>query len=234
MVWTPAQTRRFLEHTTGHRLHALFVALAYTGMRRGEVCGLGWEDLDLHAGEADIHRQLLRIGTETIQGPPKTEAGNRPVALARPVTAALRHHRRAQQAERHAAGKAWTETGLVFTNPNGTALNPADVTGLFDRLVRDAALPPIRLHDLRHGAATHALDAGVPVKVVSDMLGHSSNHRHPGPVRHRHRPDSTRRRQRHRPAPPTMTACRGRFPAPASCRGKTASWWRGSSISMVL
>lgn len=174
MVWTPAHTRRFLDHTSGHPLHALFVLLAYTGMRRGEACGLAWEDLDLDKDVADIHRQLLRIGTETVEGPPKTDAGNRPVALARPVARALRRRRHAQLVESHAAGAAWADTGLVFTNLDGTALNPADVTYLFDRLIRDAALPPIRLHDLRHGAATHALEAGVPVKVVSDMLGHSS------------------------------------------------------------
>lgn len=94
--------------------------------------------------------------------------------MARPVHDALAVRRRAQRSERRAIGNNWTDTGLVFTRPDGTGLNPADVSDVFDRLVNESRLPPIRLHDLRHGAATHALDAGVPVKAVFDMLGHSS------------------------------------------------------------
>ncbi|MEY9862924.1 integrase [Catenulispora sp. GAS73] len=174
MVWTPAQTRTFLTWITKHRLHAVFVVLAYTGARRGEACGLRWDDVDLHAREAAIRRQLVQVGSRTIEAPPKTAASIRTVALAPAVTDALTAWRRLQNAERRAAGTAWVDTGLVFTGANGAALNPAAVSDTFKHLVREARLPPIRLHDLRHGAATQALDAGVPAKVVSDMLGHSS------------------------------------------------------------
>ncbi|MFI6344170.1 tyrosine-type recombinase/integrase [Streptomyces sp. NPDC050560] len=77
--------------------------------------------------------------------------------------------------QRIALGPTWANTGLVFTEDDGTPLHPAWVTTQFRQLVREAELPPIRLHDLRHGAATHALSAGVDVKVVQDMLGHSSS-----------------------------------------------------------
>lgn len=174
MVWTPAQTRRFLNRAARHRLSAVFVLLAFTGCRRGEAVGLHWRDVDLRHRKASIRSQLVRVGTETIEGPPKTDAGIRTIALARPVYDALAARRRAQRCEHRACGDDWTQTGLVFTRPDGTGLNPADISDLFDVLVGESGLPPIRLHDLRHGAATHALDAGVPVKVVSDMLGHSS------------------------------------------------------------
>jgi integrase len=134
MVWTPVQTQAFLNHTARHRLSALFVLLAYTGCRRG----LRWEDIDLITGEAAIHCQLLRIGTQTLQGAPKTDAGIRTLALARPVMKALSDHRRTLAVERSAVGAAWTETHLVFTRPDGSALNPAAVSDLFDRLIHEA------------------------------------------------------------------------------------------------
>ncbi|WP_194908240.1 site-specific integrase [Catenulispora rubra] len=174
MAWTPAQTSAFLGCVAGHRLRALFTLLAYTDCRRGEACGLHWIDVDFRRREAAVSTQLCRIGTETVEGPPKTDAGVRTLALAKVLHAALVAQRNAQRVERRAAGVAWIDTGRVFAKPDGSELNPAEVSDVFDRLVRDKGLPPIRLHDLKHGAATDALDAGVPVKVVSDMLGHSS------------------------------------------------------------
>ena len=86
----------------------------------------------------------------------------------------LRAHRTHQRKQRLAAGPTWVDTGLVFTTPNGEAVHPADVTDHFQHLARQAGLPPIRLHDLRHGTATLALAAGVDMKTVQAMLRHSS------------------------------------------------------------
>jgi hypothetical protein len=107
-------------------------------------------------------------------GDPKSEAGERTISLDSHTVAVLRAHRRAQTEARLAWGAAWVDSGLVFTKEDGSALNPDTVSQRFERLVARSGLPPIRLHDLRHVAASLALAAGVPMKVVSEQLGHSS------------------------------------------------------------
>lgn len=122
-----------------------------------------------------IREQIVQLGWRTETGAPKSDAAERIVALDPATLAVLAAHRRRQRKQRIAQGPKWADTGLVFTGDDGTPLHPAWVTTQFKQLVREAELPPIRLHDLRHGAATHALSAGVDVKVVQDMLGHSSS-----------------------------------------------------------
>jgi integrase len=120
-----------------------------------------------------VSEQIITLGYRTESGPPKSDSA-RPVALDEDSIAALRAHKARQNAERLAWGMAWVESGLVFTRENGKALHPEYVTRHFERLARDAGLPPIRLHDLRHGAATLALAGGADLKTVSEMLGHST------------------------------------------------------------
>jgi site-specific recombinase XerD len=86
----------------------------------------------------------------------------------------LRDHRLLQDAERILAGTGWVETGLVFTQSDGTALHPADVTDRFQEIIAEIGLPPVRLHDLRHAAATLALAGGAEMKVVQNLLGHAN------------------------------------------------------------
>lgn len=95
------------------------------------------------------------------------------VALDDDTVNVLKRHREQQDADREEWGTAWVETGMVFTQEDGSWLHPGKVTDLFERLVAASGLPPIRLHDLRHGAATLMLAAGIDVKIVSDTLGHS-------------------------------------------------------------
>ena len=174
-VWTPEQAGAFLDRAQHHRLYAVYHLIAYRGLRRGEAVGLRWEDLDLDAGHARITQQIVQLGWATEVGEPKTDSGARTISLDQVATVtALRQWREAQDAERHQWGAAWTDTGLVFTRENGTQLHPDMVTDTFARISRAASLPPIRLHDLRHTAASLALQAGVPLKVVSEQLGHSS------------------------------------------------------------
>jgi integrase len=90
------------------------------------------------------------------------------------VVKALRDRELEQAREMQELGAGWTDTGLVFTRCDGTAPHPARITGQFTDLNHEAGLPPIRLHDLRHGTATHLLTAGIEMKVVSEILGHSS------------------------------------------------------------
>jgi integrase len=121
-----------------------------------------------------IGQQRIAYGHTVEDGPPKTRASRRTIALDRTTVALLRAHLQRQQAKRLAAGQQWHESGKVFTNPDGTALHPDWVTRRFGRLVKDSGLPPVRLHDLRHGAATLAHEAGADLKTVQEQLGHTS------------------------------------------------------------
>ncbi|WP_165966572.1 tyrosine-type recombinase/integrase [Actinomadura sp. 7K507] len=104
----------------------------------------------------------------------KTPHSNRVIALDRTTVTALRAHRSRQRAEQEAFGEGYRDSGYVFTNLNGEPVSPGWLTHQFQRLIAEQDMPPIRLHDLRHGAATLALAAGVELKVVQEMLGHSS------------------------------------------------------------
>ncbi|WP_370382256.1 tyrosine-type recombinase/integrase [Catenulispora sp. GAS73] len=174
MVWTAEQTSVFLERAAKHPLFALYHLIAFTGLRRGEACGLRWIDFNLDTKVMTVAQQIVQNGWETAITKPKTEAGEREVALDAFSVGIVKTHQRAAKKARLAHGPGWADTGLAFTNPDGTPLHPAYVTDQFHRLVNEADLPPIRLHDLRHGAASLALAAGVDVKVVSEMLGHST------------------------------------------------------------
>jgi len=174
MVWTPAQTQVFLARAARHRLYAMWRLIASRGLRRGEGCGLRRTDTDLAAAITSIRWQITQLGWETAQGAPKSDAGERQVALDADTVADIRAHRQRQQKEEEEAGEDWTESGFEFTNPDGTPLHPAAVTDAFEQIAYLAGLPPIRLHDLRHGAATLLLAAGHDMKVVQETLGLSS------------------------------------------------------------
>jgi integrase len=173
-VWTAAQTAQFLGQVRGHRLYALFHLLALRGLRRGEAAGLKWTALDLDSGTLTVTAQLQQLGGRLVAGPPKSEAGQRVIALDRTTNAALREHWFRQRGERVAAGTRWTETGYVFTTVTGGPVGPDRMTRVFGRLVAESGLPPVTLHGLRHGAATLALAAGTDLKIVADQLGHST------------------------------------------------------------
>jgi integrase len=171
-IWTAEQTARFLHTITTHRLYAAFHLIALRGLRRGEAAGLRWCDLDLDHGLAMINGQTQRIGGALAYSPPKTEAGRRCIALDRTTVAALRRHRTAQQAE--LGGLGADGGGYVFTNQRGAPMSPDVLTRTFNALVAASGLPPVRLHDLRHGAGSLALQAGADLKVIQDQLGHAS------------------------------------------------------------
>jgi integrase len=173
-VWTADQTAAFLHAVRGHCLYAAYHLIALRGLRRGEVAGLRWMDVDLEHGTATICQQLQRRNGRLTACLPKTAHSARVIALDRTTVAALRAHRDRQQAEAAAYGDRYRDSGYVFTNLNGDPVSPGRLTHVFQKMLAEHRLPPVRLHDLRHGAATLALAAGVELKVVQEMLGHSS------------------------------------------------------------
>lgn len=168
-VWTAKQTAEFLEHARGHPLYVLYLAVALLGLRRGEVAGLRWCDLDLDAGVVQVSHQVQDRGGRTVVCPPKTEASVRTVALDHGLVAALRVLRSQRR-----QGDGGEPVGFLFANRAGGPLSPGYVTHTFTRLLVEAGFSPVRLHDLRHGAASLSLAAGNDLKVVQAMLGHSS------------------------------------------------------------
>jgi integrase len=172
-VWTPAQTAAFLDAIAGHPLSAAFHLIAMRGLRRGEACGLRWEDLDLDDDAAYISRQVQPDADGMLRACPlKTESSRRAVALDPPTVASLRAHHEAQEEDFRARGIK--PSGWVFTGPDGGPLSPDYLTRTFIRLAAETGLPPVRLHDLRHGAATLMLLEGADLKVIADQLGHCS------------------------------------------------------------
>lgn len=174
-TWSSDEFQLFFDAVAGERLSMAFVLLATTGMRRGEVLGLRWEDVDFDARALSIVQTLTTVGNRLHIGPPKTGKSRRRVSLDIVTLDALKAHRMRQLEERLAAADVWANEGdLVFTDELGRPVHPDRFSKSFDRIVRDAELPRIRLHDLRHSYATLALKAGVHPKVVSERLGHST------------------------------------------------------------
>jgi integrase len=173
--WEAAELAAFLDHSAGHRLGVLYEVLAFTGLRRGEVAALRWSDVDLEHGVITVRTQLVQVGHGVVEAVPKTRAGeHRRFDIGGRVIGALLAHRIAQDAERTSWGSGYTDRGRVFAREDGSDLHPETITKTFARLIKAAGLRPVRLHDLRHGTASLAMAAEVPLPVVSKWLGHSS------------------------------------------------------------
>jgi integrase len=172
-VWTPEELRTFLTHARQDRLYALWL-VATTGMRRAELAGLRWVDVDLDEGRASPRRPRVVVNYAVEVSEPKTAKGRRSVALDALTVAALREHKERQAEDQAEVGPGWQDSGLVFTRPDGAPIHPDLISDWFERLAREAGLPKIRLHDVRHSYASAALAAGIPAKIVSERLGHAT------------------------------------------------------------
>lgn len=171
--WTPEQLRSFLALVEGHRLEAAWHLSSMTGMRRGEVLGLRWADIDLGNGRAHVRHALVSVSYELIFSTPKNHCAR--VIDLDPATADhLRVHRDRQTKDRREWGADYQDGDLVFCKENGEPIHPQTYSQAFERLVAKSDLPSIRLHDLRHTHATIAIKAGTPTKVISERLGHES------------------------------------------------------------
>jgi integrase len=173
-TWTAEQLGAFLAAVREDRLYPAWLLLATLGMRRGELLGLRWVDVDLTTGRIAIRQTLVMVDGRPAMAEPKTVKGRRSLTLAPEVLDTLRAHRVQQAAERLSLGANYTASGLVITAEDGRPLHPETLSGQFVRQAKRAGLPPIRLHDLRHSVASILLARGVHPKVVSDMLGHAT------------------------------------------------------------
>ncbi len=188
--WEADELGVFLDSLGGHRLAPVFEVIAATGLRRGEALGLRWDDVDLERGVIVVRQQLLQVASEHARSPC-------PLLLRNPPTSGVRcaqnlqrrgasrgarqrdgrgvlEHRLRQDLERAAWGDEYAAHGLVFAREDGQPVPPEVVTKTFTELTAAAGLRRVRLHDLRHGAASLRLAAGVDIAVVSKQLGHSA------------------------------------------------------------
>ena len=191
-IWEPAQTAVFLKHVKDDRLAALYELAAYAGMRRAELCGLRWLDLDEKRIGLNVRQTVVEVTRQQLSPEqklcpvcgaehvgrlikrPKSRAGRRWIPLAGPARDALAAHEKAQKAERKDFGDDYSDHDLVFCEADGTPLRPGSVTLAFEGHVKACGLPVIRLHDTRHGACSLLLAGGVPIEVVQMILGHAS------------------------------------------------------------
>jgi integrase len=170
---TPEEAGRLFAQAATDRLSPLWLLVTALGLRRGEALALRWEDVDLDRGHLQVKATVQRVGGKLVRTEmPKTKSSRRALPLPAVVVEALRGHRAAQLQERLASA-VWVDDALVFTTGIGTALEPRNVLRSFHALCDHAEVRRVRIHDLRHAAASFMLLQGVDMRVVMGTLGHS-------------------------------------------------------------
>lgn len=170
---TVEQARELLSASQNDRFHALYVLALYLGLRRGELLGLRWRDVDLAKGTLQVRSSLQRVGGELRAVAPKTRTSRRTVPLIGQCVDALRDHRHRQNEERAAAGLAWVATEYVFTSLAVTPVEPDNLRRSWLPLRARVGLGDVRFHDLRHTCVSLLLDLGAPPHVVREIVGHA-------------------------------------------------------------
>jgi integrase len=173
MVWTPELTGQFLDSVKDDWLYELWHSFIFLGPRRGEMAALPWTEVSTAALWLRISQQIVEVAYELYGEAPKADSV-RTLPLSLESGDNLISFRAKQKRKRQEWGDAYVENGRVWTHENGEALHPDWISRRFTRLVELSGLPPVRLHDLRHLAATLSLLAGTDIKVVQEKLGHSS------------------------------------------------------------
>lgn len=176
-TWTAQELRSFLDYISDHRLYAVWVIAVSTGMRRSEVLGLRWTNVDLQGCRIAAVDSLVMVDNKPVLriGETKTMGSRRLIALDGRAVSALTKHRKTQLEERLAAGDAYKDHDLVFSDAVGEPVNPNWFTRATAKLAAEAGVPPLTPHRAaRHTWATLALEAGIHPKIVADRLGHTS------------------------------------------------------------
>ncbi|MDT4993136.1 MAG: hypothetical protein QOH97_3028 [Actinoplanes sp.] len=174
-IWAPHQLAIFLTAVADDDLYGLWWLAGLRGLRRGELVGLRWIDVDLADATLTVTRTLVELPGIVAESEPKTAAGNRTITLDPATVKILANHRRRQQRTYEAHGTIAEETGFVFAWPDGRPIRPGWLSHRFTALVTECGLPPVRLHDLRHGTAMNALHGSASLHTVQHLLGHSSH-----------------------------------------------------------
>jgi integrase len=174
-AYTRDEARTYLEAARLHRLAALFLLVLTTGLRRSEIFGLRWEDVDFDRLEIRIRQRIrwVRGGGFNV-GQPKTKRSRRTIPISTDTAQALLRWREQQQLERSHAGSDWLEHGLVFTSQGGNPLHPSTLTKAHDFIIAKADIRRLTVHELRHSFTSLARAAGVDLKVISEILGHAT------------------------------------------------------------
>lgn len=175
IVLNAEEAKKLLEIVKGNRMFAIILIAVTTGLRRGEILSLHWNDINLQDGTLYAHRTMNRFaGYGFVENDSKTKSSRRKITLPEVVVDALVEHKSMQDNRRENAGPKWVERNLVFCNATGNYIQPGYVRIRFHELIAKVGLPAMRFHDLRHSAATILLIMGVHPKVVQELLGHSS------------------------------------------------------------
>lgn len=173
-VWTIQQVNDFLKFTKHSRYHPIFFLAAYTGMRKGEILGLSWDDINFEEKTINVNKTLYRTKGLFLLQEPKTKNSIRTIYMDDDIIRVLKKQKVKQNLERLKYGGAYKEHNMVFSQETGEFANPNATNALFTRFLRQMGLPQIRFHDLRHTHATILLQMGVNPKIVAERLGHSS------------------------------------------------------------
>lgn len=171
--WTVQEANRFITASKPDLLHSAFVLLIIYGLRRGEVLGLSWDDIDFDAGIIHIRQQILRVRGELQLGPVKTHAGQRTLPLLDLARQALAAQAARQAGYRIDMGRAWPDTGLIFTTRTGRPVEPRNFVRSFRRICDDHDIRVITVHHVRHTVASLLKDLRVPARDVQAVLGHT-------------------------------------------------------------
>jgi integrase len=173
-TWSREELRSFLSTVREDRLYAAWVLLATTGVRRGELLGVRWSDIDFDTGQVAIRQTLSSVGGKITFSTPKTAKSRRNIPLDPVTVEALRFHLHAQEKERVTWAEIYTDLDLVFCREDGSILRPDTITRRFHELSKGAGVPQIRLNDVRHSYASLGLSAGTHPKVMAERLGHAT------------------------------------------------------------
>ena len=186
IVFKPEEQRAIIEAAQKDRLGFAIELDFFTGLRVGELCALKWSDIDLAAKEFRVRRTLQRVQkktsdikskgkrTQIVEGATKTKKGNRVIPLTDTMLQKLLVHKARQLFEKRRLGKGYSDNGYVFANEFGGAIEPSYLRDVYDRILKNANAPHYTFHTIRHTFATRAIENDMPVKVVSEILGHSS------------------------------------------------------------